>query len=81
LYAYEKRYELWRKRVVIDRTKRYLLDFIKVGRSGKQYFVYGAPEDLKGPYESAQAAQDAYNYISSHYEEFEVVNRKVQRKK
>jgi hypothetical protein len=64
----------------IDLKQRYLMDFVKVGRSGKLFYVFGAPEDLKGPYSSAKDAEKAYNSIIDNFEDYEVIDRKVRRK-
>jgi hypothetical protein len=53
------------------------MDFIRVGRSGRMFYVYGAPEEWYGPHSSAGDAEKAYTYIVDHFEDFEVVDRKV----
>lgn len=63
-----------------DKSQRYLKDFVKVGRSGSSYYVYGAPEDMKGPYDTPQEAEKIYNQIIDNYKDFEVINRRVQKK-
>lgn len=57
--------------------KKYFEDFLKTGRIGKQYYVFGAPEDLKGPYDHPNEAEEALNKILNNHDKFEVVNRVV----
>lgn len=64
----------------IDLRQRYIKDFLKVGRIGNQYYVFGAPEGREGPYDNPQQAEDVYTNIVANFEEYEVVNRKVVRK-
>ena len=64
----------------IDNKQRYLMDFVKVGRSGKMFYVFGAPEEWYGPHSSAREAEKAYNHIVDNFEEFEVKGRKIYKK-
>lgn len=64
-----------------DKRVRYLMDFLKVGRVGSKYKLFGAPGKLEGPYSSAQEAEAALDRIINSPDKFEVVNRQVVRKK
>lgn len=60
--------------------KRYIQDFIKVGRTGSKYFVHGAPEGLNGPYETSREAERVYDDILNDIESYDVIDRKLVRK-
>lgn len=66
--------------MVVDIKQRYLKDFVRVGRSGKHYYVFGAPNEWYGPHSSVKEAEKAYSYIVDHFEEFEIINRKIHKK-
>ena len=66
---------------IMDRDKRYLMDNLKVGRSGKSYYVWGAPEDMKGPYTTHKDAEVAYNSIVDNVDDYNVVSKGVVEKK
>lgn len=56
------------------------MDMIKLGRSGKNFYVFGAPEEWYGPHASGREAEKAYTYIIDNFKDFEVVNRKIRKK-
>ena len=58
---------------IMDRDKRYLMDNLKVGRSGKSFYIWGAPEDMKGPYPTHQEANAVYESILNHVDDYKVV--------
>ena len=64
----------------IDKKQRYLMDFVRVGRSGKKFYVFGAPSEWYGPHKTAKEAMDAYDYIVANFKQFEVVDRKLRKK-
>lgn len=64
----------------LDKRQRYIMDFIKVGRSGKNFYVFGAPGDLKGPHSSEKEAKAAHTSILDNFEDYEVVDRKLRKK-
>lgn len=66
--------------MAIDKSQRYLSEFLKVGRTGKIYYVFGAPKDLEGPYDSVKDATAVHKNIIDNYKDYEVVDRKIRRK-
>ena len=60
--------------------QRHIRQFVKVGRTGSQYFLFGAPGKLVGPYNSAQEAEAALTDILDNCEDYQIVNRQVVKK-
>lgn len=66
---------------IMDRDKRVIMDKIKLGRSGKSYFIWGVPEEMKGPYTSHTEAQAVYDLILTHHNDWEVSGKGIVKKK
>lgn len=63
-----------------DLRQRYIKDFLKLGRTGKSYYIFGAPEDMKGPYGTPKEAEAVYKSIVDNFQEYEIIDRKVLKK-
>lgn len=61
--------------------QRHLKQFVFVGRSGKKFYVYGISGDMHGPYDTHQEADSVRRRIIDNYEDYEIVDRVVVRKK
>ena len=57
--------------------RRHFLDFLKVGRVGSKYKVFGAPGNFVGPYDNPQEAEAALEMIIANTKRFSIVNRQV----
>ena len=56
---------------------RLFRDFLKVGRVGSKYKLFGAPGRLEGPYDSPEEAEAAEQMIINSPDKFQIVDRKV----
>lgn len=65
---------------VMDRDKRFIMDKIKLGRSGKSFFIWGAPDDMKGPYPTHSEAQVVYDSIINNHTDYEVSGKGIVKK-
>lgn len=65
---------------ILDRDKRFIMDKIKLGRSGKSFFIWGVPEDIRGPYSSHAEATIVYDSIIANHQDWKVSGKGIVRK-
>ena len=65
---------------IMDRDKRFIMDKIKLGRSGKSFYIWGVPEEMKGPYASHNDAQVVYDSILKNHKDWEVSGKGIVKK-
>ena len=63
-----------------DTQQRHLKQFVYVGRSGKKFYVYGAPDDLYGPHDTHKEADAIRRSIVDNYKDYEIVDRKARKR-
>lgn len=64
-----------------DLQQRHLKQFVFVGRSGKKHYVYGISGDMHGPYDTHKEADVVRRSIIDNYKDYEIVDRKVIKRK
>ena len=66
---------------IMERDTRFIMDKIKLGRSGKSFYIWGVPEDIKGPYTTHTEAQVVYDSILNSHQDWEVSGKGIVKKK
>lgn len=67
-------------RDVMNRDKRVIMDKLKLGRSGRSFFIWGAPESVRGPYNTHAEAQVVYEDILNNHTDYEVSGKGIVKK-
>jgi len=64
----------------IDKRRQHIKQFLKLGRIGSKFYLFGGPEDIKGPYDHPKEATKVLDEVLDNFKDYEVVDRKVRRK-